>query len=111
MRAIRPHMLQFLQHDDIRVMPFNFLDRRLKVNRGVIRIRLIPHLPKLHVKLEYAQTFHPDNQRNVDEESFTTGNLRSDTVDFFSVDRTTLTAAPSVFLRETENRGKVLSFW
>jgi len=102
-------MLQFLQHDDIRIMSLNLFNRRLDIDLCVIRIRLIPHLTKLHVKLKYSQAFHTRHQRAVAEETFTTGNLRSGNVDFSPEGRTIFTVVPERFL-ETEYLGRTFRF-
>jgi len=90
-------------------MPLNLRNRGFDIDGRVIRIRGIPHLTKLHIKLKYSQAFHTTNQRALEESTFTTENLRSGTFDFFPEDRMILTDASELF-RETEYLGRTFRF-
>jgi hypothetical protein len=58
MAAIRPRMFDFLQVDDVGLVPFDFRDSGTQVDGRVIRVGVIPALTKLHVELEDAKTAH-----------------------------------------------------
>jgi propanediol utilization protein len=58
LHATGQRVLDFLEENDVGVVPTDFRDRRLELEGCVIRIGVIPDLAKLHVELKDAEGAH-----------------------------------------------------
>jgi hypothetical protein len=57
--ASAQRLFDLLQHDDVRIMGSDFLHRPLQPDGRVVRVSVIPGLPKLHIELQdFESTTH-----------------------------------------------------